>query len=81
MQSTASLNVNAIIGQSRIGGLQMTVFALCSLCLLLDGFDVQSMGYVAPALTQEWKIPSAALGNVFGAAPFGGALVSIVCPA
>ena len=71
MQSTASLNVNAIIGQSRIGGLQMTVFALCSLCLLLDGFDVQSMGYVAPALTQEWNIPSAALGNVFGAAPLG----------
>ena len=71
MQSTASLNVNAIIAQSRIGGLQMTVFALCSLCLLLDGFDVQSMGYVAPALTQEWNIPSAALGNVFGAAPLG----------
>ena len=68
---TPSVNVNTIIGQSRIGGLQMTVFALCSLCLLLDGFDVQSMGYVAPALTREWDISSAALGNVFGAAPFG----------
>lgn len=50
---------------------RVIVYMLCSLCLLMDGFDVQAMGYVAPALTQEWKIPPAALGSVFGAAPFG----------
>jgi AAHS family 4-hydroxybenzoate transporter-like MFS transporter len=66
-----SINVNTLIDESRVGGLQITVFILCSLCLLLDGFDVQAMGYVAPAVTQEWKISPAALGNVFGAAPFG----------
>jgi AAHS family 4-hydroxybenzoate transporter-like MFS transporter len=51
--------------------MNLTVLVLCSLCLLLDGFDVQAMGYVAPAVTQEWKISPAALGNVFGAAPLG----------
>jgi len=71
METPQRLNVNALIDESRIGGFQIVVFALCSICLLLDGFDVQSMGYVAPALTQEWKIAPAALGNVFGAAPFG----------
>jgi AAHS family 4-hydroxybenzoate transporter-like MFS transporter len=29
------------------------------------------MGYVAPAIIQDWHIPSSALGPVFGAAPFG----------
>ena len=29
------------------------------------------MGYVAPALSQEWNIASTDLGTVFGAAPFG----------
>ena len=71
MQNNQSINVNTLIDDSRVGGLQIVVFILCSVCLLLDGFDVQSMGYVAPALTQEWKILPAALGNVFGAAPFG----------
>lgn len=65
------IDVQQVIEESRIGGLQITVYVLCSLCLLLDGFDVQAMGYVAPALTQEWKISPAALGTVFGAAPFG----------
>ncbi|MBZ5617440.1 MAG: MFS transporter [Acidobacteriia bacterium] len=37
----------------------------------MDGFDVQAMGYVAPAIVQEWKIRSAQLGPVFGAALFG----------
>jgi AAHS family 4-hydroxybenzoate transporter-like MFS transporter len=37
----------------------------------MDGFDVQAIGYVAPAIIQDWKIPSVALGPVFGAAPLG----------
>jgi len=37
----------------------------------MDGFDVQSMGYVAPAIAQDWRIPAADLGPVFGRVQFG----------
>jgi AAHS family 4-hydroxybenzoate transporter-like MFS transporter len=72
------INLSEIVDNSRIGSLQVATFALCLLCLIMDGFDVQALGYVAPAIIQDWKIPNAALGPVFGAGNFGvliGALV------
>jgi len=37
----------------------------------MDGFDVQAMGYVAPAIIREWQIPNYVLGPVFSAALLG----------
>jgi len=37
----------------------------------MDGFDVQAIGYVAPALSQDWKITGAILGTVLTAALIG----------
>jgi hypothetical protein len=37
----------------------------------MDGFDVQAMGYVAPAIVQDWQIDKAQLGPVFGAGLLG----------
>ena len=65
------LSINQIIDRSRVGAFQLSIFILCGMCLIMDGFDVQAMGYVAPAIIQEWKIPNAALGPVFGAGLFG----------
>jgi AAHS family 4-hydroxybenzoate transporter-like MFS transporter len=48
-----------------------TVFLLCSLCLMMDGFDLQAIGFVAPALVRDWKIPSSSMGPVFSAALVG----------
>jgi AAHS family 4-hydroxybenzoate transporter-like MFS transporter len=59
------------VDTDRVGAFQISIFILCALCLIVDGFDVQAMGYVAPALLQDWQIPAAALGPVFGAALFG----------
>ena len=44
---------------------------LCGLCLIMDGFDVQAMGYVAPAVIREFKIPGPQMGLVFSAALLG----------
>jgi len=41
------------------------------LCLIMDGFDVQALGYVAPAIIREWKIPNSLMGPVFSAALLG----------
>lgn len=65
------IDVEALIDRSRVGSFQVTMLLLCGLCLIMDGFDVQAMGYVAPALIAEWGVPRAALGPVFGAGLFG----------
>lgn len=72
------INVSDVMDHSRIGSLQVMMFILCAACLIMDGFDVQSLGYVAPAIIQDWKIPNSALGPVFGAGNFGVLLGSLV---
>ena len=36
------------------------MFVLCAACLIMDGFDVQAWGYVAPSLFAEWGTKSSA---------------------
>ena len=60
-----------LIDASPIRPLQVGLFALCLLSLIMDGFDVQALGYVAPAIIQDWNISSTVLGPVFGAGNFG----------
>ncbi len=79
METAANVvNVADIIDNSKIGRFQIGMLVLCSLCLIVDGFDVQAMGYVAPALVQDWHIARADLGPVFGAGLFGVLLGSLL---
>jgi len=71
MQTNASINVSDLIDRSPVSRFQIGIFVLCGLCLIMDGFDVQAIGYVAPALSQEWKIAPAILGTVLSAALYG----------
>lgn len=73
-----TVSVSDVIGRSRLGGLQVRVVALCTLCMIVDGFDVQAMGYVAPAIIGDWGIQKADLGTVFGAALLGMTLGALV---
>jgi AAHS family 4-hydroxybenzoate transporter-like MFS transporter len=51
----AKINLAAVLENSRIGPLQIRVFTLCMICLVMDGFDVQAMGYAAPYVSKEWS--------------------------
>src|SRR5687768_108800 len=73
-----TINIPELLANSAIGPLQKRVFILCALCLIIDGFDVQAMGYVAPAVLADWKIPGPQLGPVFAAANFGVLIGSLV---
>ncbi len=66
-----NVEVTAAIDASRFGPYQLLVVALCALCLVMDGFDVQAMGYVAPVVIREWGIAKETLAPVFGAGLFG----------
>jgi AAHS family 4-hydroxybenzoate transporter-like MFS transporter len=77
-RAAGTINIGELLENSQIGPLQVRVFLLCMICLIMDGFDVQAMGYVAPAIVEEWGIPRALLGGVFAAANFGVLLGSLV---
>src|SRR5262245_11215056 len=67
----AKVNLSELLENSAVGPLQIRVFALCMICLIMDGFDVQAMGYVAPAVLRDFGAPGPALGPVFSMANVG----------
>ena len=73
-----TINIPELLANSKVGPLQKRVFILCALCLIIDGFDVQAMGYVAPAVFAELKLPPPALGSLLAAANFGVLIGSLV---
>jgi AAHS family 4-hydroxybenzoate transporter-like MFS transporter len=72
------VNVVDIVDRSRLHPIQILVLVLCGLCMVMDGFDVQAMSYVAPALIKEWGVPKPSLGPVFSAGLFGVMLGSLI---
>ena len=79
MQTPAQrINIADMLANSTVGPLQKRVFVLCALCLIIDGFDVQAMGYVAPAVFAELGIPRPALGSLLAAANVGVLIGSLV---
>ncbi len=77
-QAAKTLNLTELLENSQIGPLQIRVFTLCMLCLIMDGFDVQAMGYTAPAVLKEFGITGLQLGQLFSAANFGVLVGSLV---
>jgi AAHS family 4-hydroxybenzoate transporter-like MFS transporter len=77
LQNTTKVNVADLIDNSKVGRFQVGIFILCGVCLMLDGFDVQAIGYVAKTLFTEWHIPNSA-GRVVSATLVGVLLGSIL---
>jgi AAHS family 4-hydroxybenzoate transporter-like MFS transporter len=65
------VDVSEVIERTRFGRFQLRSFLVVGACLAVDGFDLQAMGYAAPALVQDWRIGPAALGIVFSASLLG----------
>jgi AAHS family 4-hydroxybenzoate transporter-like MFS transporter len=71
MAISAPVNISEVIDNSKVGRFQIGVFVLCALCLIMDGFDVQAVGYAGPALIRDWQITRAELGRVVGMSNLG----------
>ncbi len=72
------VEVADLVDRSKLQPTQIVILVLCGLCMVMDGFDVQTMAYVAPALLREWNVAKPALGPVFSAGLFGVMLGSLV---
>lgn len=71
MATAARVNASEIIDHSPLRWFHWSVFGLCTLCLMVDGFSLQIIGFAAPSLIREWKIPAATMGPAFGASLVG----------
>lgn len=67
-------DLGGLLDRAPISASQVVVALLCALVAVMDGFDTQAIGYVAPAIVQSWKISKVALGPVFSAGLVGALL-------
>ena len=71
--------VTELIDERPLSGFQIRTISLCGMVLLLDGFDTQCIGFLAPAIAKEMGLAMKAFGPVFSAGLVGlmiGALAS-----
>lgn len=73
----AAIDIPAFIDENPVSRFQIGVLILIGLTVVIDGFDVQSMGFVAPAIIHAWGLNKAAFGPVFGAGLLGMLLGSL----
>ncbi|MGG7983558.1 MFS transporter, partial [Klebsiella aerogenes] len=78
MNRTNIVDVKAWIDARPISRFQWHVLLLCSLIIMLDGYDAAVMGFIAPALIEDWGISRTQLGPILGAAMFGVAVGALV---
>ena len=45
-----------VIDERPLGKRQYMILIICGILMVLDGFDVQSVSYAAPAILQDWQI-------------------------
>ncbi|WP_426808410.1 MFS transporter [Pseudomonas sp. WOUb67] len=73
-----SMDVQSFLGEQRFGRFHWKILLLCVTVLVLDGFDVVAMGFIAPAIVADWGVPREALGVVMSAGLFGLAIGALV---
>jgi AAHS family 4-hydroxybenzoate transporter-like MFS transporter len=78
MADERTLDVRQFIDEHRFTGWQWLILILGIMVLMLDGFDVAAIGFIAPALVTQWGIPRPALGPVLAAALWGLAIGALV---
>jgi MFS transporter, AAHS family, 4-hydroxybenzoate transporter len=67
----STIDVVDWINRQKIGRLQMIVFFLSGACALVEGFDAQNIGFVAPVLVQHWALSPPEFAPAFMAGLIG----------
>ena len=77
-EAPGRLDLATLIDARPIGAFQLWLLILIGVVIVMDGFDVQVMGFVAPAIVRDWGIEPAALGPIFSAGLLGMLIGAIV---
>lgn len=73
-----TLDVSRLVDEARIGPAHVIIITICSLLLIVDGYDVFIYGVVLPELMKQWSLTAPQAGSLASWALFGmmaGALV------
>jgi len=54
-----------------MGRYQVWTMAMCGMVIVLDGFDTQSIGFLAPSMAETLRVPVKTFGPIFAAALVG----------
>ena len=73
-----TIDVNHVINRERLSPLQWLVFALGFLVFFCDGLDTGIIGFIAPALLDDWGISKPELAPVLSAALVGMSIGAII---
>ena len=77
MNDHPPVDVAAVIDAAPFGPLCWWVSSLSFIIIIADGFDIQSVAFVAPALAAEWSLRRELLGPVLTASILGMAVGSV----
>lgn len=73
-----SVDVVEVIDAARYFGWPLAITLLTILIMLIDGYDLQTMSFVAPAIVADWGIARSALGWVLNGSLVGMAIGSVL---
>ena len=76
--ATSRTDVTEVVDQGGISGLQWWVICICTIVIVLDGFDVQAIAFAAPAIARDYQIATSAMGPILGAGLVGMALGALI---
>ncbi|WP_454753338.1 MFS transporter [Cupriavidus necator] len=74
----APLLVHEVIDARPLGRFQCLAIGLCILVAILDGFDTQTIGMLAPSIAASLGVPLTSFGPTFGAGLIGMLLGAVV---
>src|SRR5258705_8771939 len=71
MSVSKLIDISAVIDANKFSRFRVWILFVFGLPVVIDGFDVEAMGFVAAAIIQDWGVDKSTLGPVFGAGLFG----------
>jgi AAHS family 4-hydroxybenzoate transporter-like MFS transporter len=71
MAASRLINVSDIIDRQKISWFQIQVIILCGMVATLDGFDTQSIAFVAPLIAKDINVKIVEFGPIFGSGLIG----------
>ncbi len=77
-RESRALSVSQVMDGRPLGRFQTWTILLCGLVIVFDGFDTQSIGILAPSMSETLNIPLKYFGTILSAALFGLLIASLV---
>jgi len=76
--SSSTINVSTLIDEAPVRSFHIKILILNAIVVAVDGMDAQILGFIAPVISEDWALPTGALGPVFGIGLFGMMIGSLI---